>query len=284
MTPESIEKLLQPENPLPPVDLPDLPEILQQAVKKAGWDELKPVQRYTIPYVLAGRELMVQSRTGSGKTGAFVLPMLSLLDPSQPVCQALVLVPTRELARQVADQAELLGSVAGLRTVAVYGGVGYGAQLAAFRQGAHIVVGTPGRVLDHLLKESLTLEHLRLLVFDEADRMLSMGFYPDMRRVQEFLPRHEVNTSMFSATFPAEVIRLAGRFMREPQLLSLSRDHVQVTDTDHYYYLVPGMEKDRCLVRIIEMENPRSAIIFCNTKDNVNYVATVLKRFGYNAN
>ncbi|MBU4225682.1 MAG: DEAD/DEAH box helicase [Chloroflexi bacterium] len=242
-----------------------------------------PVQARTIPYLLAGREMMVQARTGSGKTGAFLLPMLERLDPARPHCQALILVPTRELARQVGREAETLCGEAGLRSVAVYGGVAYGAQIEALEGGAHIVVGTPGRVLDHLLKRTLSLKHLRMLVFDEADRMLSMGFYPDMKQIQSHLPERPINTSMFSATFPAYVMRTAREFMRAPEFISLSRDHVHVTDTEHVYYAIPGMDKDRTLVRLIEIENPAAAIIFCNTKSRVHYVTVVLQRFGYDA-
>jgi ATP-dependent RNA helicase DeaD len=242
-----------------------------------------PVQARAIPYLLAGRELLVQARTGSGKTGAFLLPLLVRLETKLNETQALILVPTRELARQVWQEAEVLCGPAGLRAAAVYGGVGYGQQNEALRNGAHIVVGTPGRVLDHLLRRNLSLEHLKTLVFDEADRMLSMGFYPDMRQVQRYLPPGGVETAMFSATFPSYVLRTAREFIREPEFLSLSRDHVHVTETEHVYYLVPGMDKDRSLVRIIEVENPVSAIIFCNTKTRVNYVSVVLQRFGYDA-
>jgi ATP-dependent RNA helicase DeaD len=242
-----------------------------------------PVQRRTIPYLLAERDLMVQSRTGSGKTAAYLLPMLERLDPRRPTCPALVLVPTRELARQVADEAYTLAGATGMRTAAVYGGVAYGPQLQAFRQGAHLVVGTPGRILDHLLKRNLSLKDLRMLVFDEADRMLSMGFYPDMRAIRRHLPPEPVHASMFSATFPAHVRRLAGEFLHQPGFLSLSRDHVHVTDVQHVYYMVPGMDKDRSLVRIIEVEMPPSALIFCNTRARVNYVTAVLQRFGYDA-
>jgi ATP-dependent RNA helicase DeaD len=171
----------------------------------------------------------------------------------------------------------------GVRTAVVYGGVAYGPQLQAFRQGAHLVVGTPGRILDHLIKRNLSLKDLRVLVFDEADRMLSMGFYPDMRKIQQHLPRHRIQACMFSATFTGRVMRLAGVFLSEPEFLSLSRDHVHVTDVDHVYYVVPRMDKDRSLVRIIEVENPTSALIFCNTRARVHYVATVLQRFGYDA-
>jgi len=242
-----------------------------------------PVQARAIPYLLAKRNMMIQARTGSGKTGAFILPMLERLDPSRANCQALILVPTRELARQVWQDAEKLIGDAGLKTVAVYGGVGYGSQIDALKQGTQIVVGTPGRVLDHLLKRTFSLEHLKMLIFDEADRMLSMGFYPDMQDVQRYLPKRSINTCMFSATFSEAVMRTAREFIREPEFISLSSDHVHVTDTEHIFYLVEGMDKDRSLVRLIEIENPTSAIIFCNTKDRVHYVSTVLQRFGYDA-
>ena len=138
-------------------------------------------------------------------------------------------------------------------------------------------------MLDHLLRRSLTLDKLKFLIFDEADRMLSMGFYPDMRRVQAYLPEKPISSYMFSATFPPQVIRLAAQFLQTPGFLNLSSDHIHVTETEHVYYTVPGMDKDRSLVRIIEVENPPSALIFCNTKVRVDYVATVLQRFGYDA-
>jgi len=268
---------------LPEIALESLPASLAAAVARAGWPALMPVQARAIPYLLAGQDIMAQARTGSGKTGAFLLPMLERLDPRRDACQALILVPTRELARQVWREAETLCGAAGLRTVAVYGGVGYGSQIDALKQGAQIVIGTPGRVLDHLLRRTLSLDGLRMLVFDEADRMLSMGFYPDMVRVQRYLPERRVHTSMFSATFPSYVMRLAQDFLRDPQFISLSSDHVHVTDTEHIFYTVPGMDKDRALVRLIEVENPSSAIIFCNTKVKVHYVTAVLQRFGYDA-
>ncbi len=276
----------QPKNitdELPPATLDDLPEKLRQGAVRAGWSSLMPVQAQAIPYLLARRDRMIQSRTGSGKTGAYLLPILSQVDPSRALTQALVLVPTRELARQVAVEAEVLGRDTGVRSAAVYGGVGYGPQLDALKAGAHLVIGTPGRILDHLLRRSLVLDDLSFLIFDEADRMLSMGFYPDMRRVQSYLPRQPVSTFMFSATFPPQVIRLAGQFMDQPGFLNLSSDHIHVTEVEHAYYVVPGMDKDRSLVRIIETENPLSALIFCNTKTRVEYVTVVLQRFGYDA-
>ena len=277
------EDIVEPDDALPEISFDQLPSGLQEASARAGWSTLMPVQAKAIPYMLAGRDLMIQSRTGSGKTGAFLLPIIDRLDADDRCCQALVLVPTRELAKQVVTAAEELSASTGLLPTAVYGGVAYGPQLDAFERGAHLVVGTPGRVLDHLLKRNLTLEGLKNLVFDEADRMLSMGFYPDMKRLQEFLPKRRISGSMFSATFPPHVRNLAGEFLDSPDFLSLSRDHVHVASTEHVFYDVPSMDKDRLLMRIIEIENPSSAIVFCNTKADVHYVAVVLKRFGYDA-
>lgn len=268
---------------LPEASIKDLPTKLQEGVTRAGWSDLTPVQAKAIPYLFSRKDMMIQSRTGSGKTGAYLLPMLELLNPLESRTQALVLVPTRELALQVENEAKTLFASSGYRAVAVYGGVGYRDQFAAFEAGAHLVVGTPGRILDHLLRKSFTLNHLKMLIFDEADRMLSMGFYPDMRRVQSYLPEKHIPSYMFSATFPPQVVRLSAQFMQSPGFLNLSSDHIHVSEVEHVFYSVPGMDKDRALVRIIEVENPLSALIFCNTKMRVDYVNTVLQRFGYDA-
>ncbi|MBX3049752.1 MAG: DEAD/DEAH box helicase [Anaerolineales bacterium] len=272
-----------PQDGLPATKLAELSARIQQAAQQVGWSELAPVQAMAVPYLLAGQDLMVQARTGSGKTGAFLLPMLDRLDPALKQAQALVLVPTRELASQVTDEATKLFADTGLEVVPVYGGVGYQQQIDGFQRGAQLVVGTPGRVLDHLLKRNLKLDHLKLLVMDEADRMLSMGFYQDMLEVQSYLPSKGVQGSMFSATFPANVQRLAERFLDKPAFLSLSRDHVHVTDVQHVMMKAARMDKDRALVRLLEIDNPPQALIFCNTKTRVTYVTTVLQRFGYNA-
>jgi ATP-dependent RNA helicase DeaD len=272
------------QNPIPDIRIEELSVPLREATLRAGWPSLMPVQARAIPYLLAGRNMMIQARTGSGKTGAFLLPLLERLDATRNVCQALILVPTRELAKQVGDEAETLFRTTGLRHATVYGGVGYGSQAQALASGAQVVIGTPGRVLDHLLKRTFTLEHIKILLFDEADRMLSMGFYPDMRQLRRYLPTNRaLHTCMFSATFPQAVMRTAQEFIREPEFINLSSDHVHVSEVEHVYYIVPGMDKDRSLVRLIEVENPASAIIFCNTKMRVNYVAVVLQRFGYDA-
>jgi ATP-dependent RNA helicase DeaD len=274
---------IEPENALPEISFEEISPLMQEAARRAGWTSLMPVQAKAMPYVLANRDLMVQSKTGSGKTGAFLLPLIERIDPAAACCQALILVPTRELAQQVVDEAKVLTGAAGIEAVAVYGGVAYGPQLDAFQRGAALVVGTPGRILDHLIKGNLMLDGLKMFVFDEADRMLSMGFYPDMKRLQEFMPSSGLNGYMYSATFPQVVLSLASEFLETPDFLSLSRDHVHVAETVHAFCDVPAMDKDRALMRFIEIENPDSALIFCNTKKNVNYLAVVLKRFGYDA-
>lgn len=279
----AVVAVAEPDDALPALELSALPEALQQACTRAGWGELMPVQSRALPYLLSGRDLMVQSRTGSGKTGTYLLPLLHTLRPEARTTQALVLVPTRELALQVEREAITLFADTKLSVAAIYGGVGYGKQLDALRDGASLVVGTPGRVLDHLLRKSLTLEHLRALVFDEADRMLSIGFYQDMKDIQRHLPRRRLQATLFSATYPPYVLKLAGEFMHAPDMLSLSHSQVHVAEVQHLYCECKPMDKDRALVRIIETENPSSAIIFCNTKANVHYVTAVLQGFGLNA-
>jgi ATP-dependent RNA helicase DeaD len=193
----------------------------------------------------------------------------------------MILVPTRELAIQVFEEATILLKDMGINVASVYGGVRYRDQIRAFEKGAHIVVGTPGRIIDHLNNDKLRLDYLQTLVFDEADRMLSMGFYPDMIEIKRFLPASKPQTTMYSATFPAEVRSLAFQFQNNAEFLNLSTDTIHVEEVDHVAYLVPGMEKDRALVRLLEIENPEAALIFCNTKQRVNYVAVVLDRFGF---
>ena len=273
----------EPENALPEVSLADLPQLLQTACAKAGWNSLMPVQSRALPYLLEGRDLMVQSRTGSGKTGTYLLPLMARLNPAMPAVQALILVPTRELAVQVEQEAKTLFKGSGFTVAAVYGGVGYGKQMEALRQGVSVVVGTPGRVLDHLLRRTLNLDHISALIFDEADRMLSIGFYPDMKEIQRYLPETSIHAMLFSATYPPHVLKLAGEFLTDPQMLSLSTTQIHVAEVQHLYCECKSMEKDRTLIKILEVENPASAIIFCNTKATVHFVTAVLQGFGFNA-
>lgn len=278
--------LLEPDPPLPPATLDALPPAVRTAVDAMGWTSLMPVQEKAIPYMLAGQDLIVQSRTGSGKTGAFLLPLFDRIDTSRAATQALILTPTRELARQIFEEFQRMSprddDSPPLTGVTVYGGVRYPPQIKALKAGVHVVIGTPGRVQDHLERGTLRLDDLDSLILDEADEMLSMGFYPAMRRLKRYLPgkRHSF---MFSATMPPKVRSLAREFLHEPGFLSLSVGQVGVDAIDHAYYPVEPMDKDRALVRLIEMENPDSAIIFANTRREVEYLHQFLQNYGYDA-
>ncbi len=279
--------LQEPDPPLPIATVESLPDRIRRAVQSIGWPGLMPVQERAIPYIVDRRDLIVQSRTGSGKTGAFLLPLFERLDPHTTTTQALVLCPTRELARQIHEEMEhmqraFLDDETQLSAALVYGGVRYKSQITALTAGAHVVIGTPGRILDHLDRGTFSLDDLQVLVLDEADEMLSMGFYPAMKALRRFLPR-ERNSYMFSATMPPKVRSLAEEFLHDPGFLSLSTGQVGVDSIEHRYYVVNAMEKDRVLVRVIEMENPESAIIFANTKRDVEYLSKFLRNFGYDA-
>lgn len=275
-------EISEPENRLPQASLASLSEPLRAACSRAGWTTLTPVQSLCIPYLLAGRDLMTQSRTGSGKTGCYLLPMIASLNPALRRPQALVLVPTRELARQVERESAVLFGQDGLRACAIYGGVGYKKQIADLRGGIDVVIATPGRAMDLIIRHELDFRDLRILVFDEADRMLSIGFYPDIKEIAGHLPAKR-QTALFSATYPPHVFRMAEEFMHDPEMLSLSRNEVHVAEVEHMFCQVKPMDKDRTLVRLLETENPASALVFCNTKADTHYVAGVLKGFGYNA-
>lgn len=271
----------EPDPPLPEATIASLPSALREAVGRLGWPTLMPVQQKAIPYLLAGRDIIVQSKTGSGKTGAFLLPLIEKLGTNEASPQALILTPTRELARQIhVTFEEAVDKEFGLRSVAVYGGVGYGPQLEAFRNGVELVVGTPGRVLDHLERGALRLDRLRVLILDEADEMLSVGFYPAMKQLLRFLPR-ERESYMFSATMPYKVQVLGEEFLHKPGFLSLGK--VSVDQMEHRYTVVAPMNKNHALVRYIELENPESAIIFANTKRRVEYLTGFLQSYGFDA-
>lgn len=276
------ESFTEPDPPLPSATVENLPPKLRDAVRSIGWSSLMPVQQKAIPYLLDGRDMIVQSRTGSGKTGGFLLPLFNLLDESLMAPQALVLSPTRELAKQIHEEFDRLRGKHEISSVVIYGGVKYEPQIKALKDGAQVIIGTPGRILDHIQQGRLRLDDLRMLVFDEADEMLSMGFYPDMLKLERYLPKDR-QSCMFSATMPKRVRYLSTKFLNDPGFLSLSSGNVSVDAIEHRYYRVDRMKKDRILVRLIEMENPDSAIIFANTKRDVEYLGQFLQNYGYDA-
>jgi ATP-dependent RNA helicase DeaD len=277
----------EPDPPLPSVTVDTLPDMCQQACLACGWTALMDVQQKAIPYLLDRRDMIVQSQTGSGKTGAFLLPLFDILDPSEREAQALILTPTRELARQIDEEFERMKLATPetneLDAALLYGGVAYGPQIDALNGGAQVVIGTPGRTLDHIKKRNFRTQHVSVFTLDEADEMLSMGFYPDMLDIMGYLP-DDRTTFLFSATMPAKVRTLARELQRNPGFLSLSSGgREKVEEIDYRYYLVNPMEKDETLAAIIEHEEPDSAIIFCNTKRNVSYLNKFLSNRGYDA-
>ncbi|MDT8325211.1 MAG: DEAD/DEAH box helicase, partial [Bacteroidota bacterium] len=274
--------LYEPENPLPDFSFDMLEEDLRERVTALGWTTPTPVQRKAIPYLLEGRDMIVQARTGSGKTGAYLLPIIQTIDTSKKYCQALILAPTRELAKQVSVVLEQLTVGTDLLSTVIYGGVRYGGQIKDLKDGAQIVVGTPGRILDHVYKGNLTLMNIHTLVFDEADEMLSMGFYPSMRKLRRQIPEKR-KTYMFSATIPYHVEQLAYEFLHNSDRLSLSKGNQSVTELEHRYYIAPSLQKDRSLLRLIEYENPDSALIFTNTKRDAEYLSEFLQNNGIEA-
>ncbi len=260
----------------------ELPDDIQAGIRDLGWSEPMPVQARVIPIMRSGGDLIVQARTGSGKTGAFGVPIAAEVDTELAETQALVMLPTRELANQVAVEVEALGRHRGVRTLPVYGGVGYGAQNDGLAAGAHVVVGTPGRMLDHLQAGRLDLSHLKILVFDEADELLSLGFWPDMREIQRYVPQDR-QSCLFSATIPEKVRSLSRVFLTEPEFVTLSEGQIAPAEIEHQFIVTTAQEKDANLVKILEIEDPESAIIFCNTKDDVRFVTTYLRKKGFDA-
>lgn len=259
-----------------------LPEDIRRGIDDLGWTEAMPVQAQSIPVMRKGGDLIVQARTGSGKTGAFGIPIVAELDPELRAPQALIMAPTRELANQITQEMEALGKHRGLICLPVYGGTAYGPQVEALEAGVHVIVGTPGRILDHLGQGRLSFADVKMVVFDEADELLSLGFWPDMREIRTYLPEKR-QSCLFSATMPEKVLALSRAFLDEPEFISLVEGHSSPSEIDHFFYLTSAQEKEANLRRIIEYEDPESAIIFCNTKDDVRFVTSYLQRYGYDA-
>ncbi len=263
-------------------DLAELPEDVLGGIRDLGWDEPMPVQSRVIPLMAKGRDLIVQARTGSGKTGAFGIPIVAGIETDRAVTQAIVLAPTRELANQVAREIEAMGRPRGVRTLPVYGGVGYQAQNDGLREGAHVIVGTPGRILDHLGSGRMDLRDAKILVMDEADELLSLGFWPDMREIRSYLP-DERQSCLFSATIPEKVRSLARAFLDDPEFVTLSEGQLAPQEIEHFFYVTTAQEKPDHLLRVLQYEDPEAAIVFCNTKDDVRFVTGFLQRAGLDA-
>ncbi len=271
-----------PKEEQPTFDVIPLSPEVRSAVAELGYVHPTPVQRAVFESAARGKDLVVQARTGTGKTAAFGLPLVDrLVRRKVKAVQALVLCPTRELALQVTRELDALGKHAGLAVLPVYGGAPMLRQIEGLKEGAQILVGTPGRVLDHLRRKTLDPSKIRVLVLDECDEMLSMGFLPQILEIWNQLPK-ELQVLLFSATVPRPVLRVADARLREPEFITLSGDQIGALEIEHYVYISQG-DKLQELLRILKVEAPESAIVFCNTRDDTQRVATELQRAGYNA-
>ncbi len=267
----------------PTFDVLPLGAEVRRAIDEMGYRHPTPVQRAVFEPASEGRSLVVQARTGTGKTAAFGLPIVDrLVRPSLKAVQALALCPTRELALQVSREIEQIGKYRGAKVVAIYGGASMGKQVEALEGGAQIVVGTPGRVLDHLRQKTLDPSGVRVLVLDEADEMLSMGFARELHAILDTLPKNRQGL-FFSATIPPDIERLAHSQLKNPEIITLSSDQVGALQIAHYVYVLRQVDKRDQLMRILEVEDPESAVIFCNTRDETQRVAEVLKARGFDA-
>jgi len=254
-----------------------------EALNDLGYEKPSPIQAECIPHLLSGRDVLGMAQTGSGKTAAFSLPLLNNIDPDLRAPQILVLAPTRELAVQVAEaMTEFSKHMRGVNVVALYGGQRYDVQLRALRQGPQIVVGTPGRLLDHLKRGTLDLSKLSGLVLDEADEMLRMGFIEDVETIMAQIPEGH-QTALFAATMPEAIRRITRRFMKEPQEVRIQSSVTTRPDISQSYWSVYGMRKNEALVRFLEAEDFDAAIIFVRTKNATLEVAEALERNGYNS-
>ena len=254
-----------------------------EALNDLGYEKPSPIQAECIPHLLGGRDVLGMAQTGSGKTAAFSLPLLNNLDPELRAPQILVLAPTRELAVQVAEaMTDFSKHMRGVNVVALYGGQRYDVQLRALRQGPQIVVGTPGRLLDHLKRGTLDLSKLSGLVLDEADEMLRMGFIEDVETIMAQIPEGH-QTALFSATMPEAIRRITRRFMKEPQEVRIQSSVTTRPDISQSYWTAYGMRKNEALVRFLEAEDFDAAIIFVRTKNATLEVAEALERSGYSS-
>ena len=248
-----------------------------RAIDELGFMAPTPVQTEAIPVLRAGKDLLAQAQTGTGKTAAFAIPIIERIDPAQKAPQALIVVPTRELALQVTREFGAIGKYRHTHEVAIYGGVPYGPQERALKRGAQIVVGTPGRVLDHIQRGTLSLAVVRIVILDEADRLLDMGFAPDVRRLLRLVPK-ERQTALFSATLTGEVRDLAFRFTNQPEQIAIDPERRTIGSVEQVYVEVLEEDKVRVLEELLRRWETEQVLIFRHTKRGVDRLLTDLDR------
>ena len=252
-----------------------------RAITEMGFEEASPIQAQAIPVVLEGRDMIGQAQTGTGKTAAFGLPLLQKVDPKVKKLQAIVLLPTRELAIQVAEELRRFAKfMHGIKVLPVYGGQDIVRQIRALKDGTQIVVGTPGRVMDHMRRKTVKMDHVHTVVLDEADEMLNMGFLEDMETILSQLPE-ERQTLMFSATMPQAIADIAKKFQKDPVTVRVIKKELTVPKVTQYYYEVKPKNKVEVMCRLLDMYSPKLSIIFCNTKRQVDELVQALQGRGY---
>jgi len=259
-----------------------LTQDLLTAIEKHGYVEATPIQEKTIPLTMAGKDVIGQAQTGTGKTAAFGLPILEMIDNDNKDVQALVVSPTRELAIQTQEELFKLGRDKHVRVQAVFGGADIRRQINGLNHGAHIVVGTPGRLIDHIRRGTINLSHVKTLVLDEADEMLNMGFLEDIESILKAVP-DERQTLLFSATMPAAIKRIGVQFMTNPEHIQIAAKELTTDLVDQYYVRVRDFEKFDVLTRILDVQQPQLAIMFGRTKRRVDELTRGLELRGFNA-
>lgn len=262
-------------------DLPLSKEIMK-GVKDLGFNKLFPIQAQAIIPLLEGKDIIGQAQTGTGKTAAFSIPMVQNLNPNSKTIQGLVLEPTRELAIQTAEHIRLIGKYTPLKVLAIYGGTSIQRQIRTLERGIHIVVATPGRLIDHIKRRTLSLKSVKVIVLDEADRMLDMGFRNDLDYILSKMPLNR-QTSLFSATIDRSVMRICHRYLKNPEEILVSKDEIALTQMSQHYITVNPRDKFEILCDIIEKYSIQRAILFCRTRIRTNRLARKLKQQRYDA-
>lgn len=257
------------------------PEVLK-AVLKMGFEEPTPIQEKTIPVLMTGKDVIGQAQTGTGKTAAFGIPIVEMVEKNNFSVQAIILAPTRELAIQAAEEMNKLGSFKNLHALPVYGGTSIERQIKALKKGVHIVVGTPGRVLDHIQRRTLSLKGVKIAVLDEADEMLDMGFLEDITKILAETPAQR-QTLLFSATMPAEIVRISKRYMTSPERIRVASEAMTAPKINQIFYEVRHNEKVEALSRLIDSDDGGRFLIFCHTKKEADEVSSDLRLRGYDA-
>lgn len=257
-------------------------EEIKHAISDIGFEEATGIQAESIPLILSGKDVIGHSHTGTGKTAAFSIPAIEIIDKAlKKATQILILCPTRELAIQACDEIKKLTKYKRfIKTVPIYGGQPIERQFEALKGGAQIIVGTPGRVMDHMRRKTISFSHLKMVILDEADEMLSMGFREDIETILKDVPE-ERQTILFSATMSDEIMEITKLYQHEPEIVKITREEITVPNIDQYYYEIPAGKKTEALSRLLDRYNPSRSIVFCNTKKQVGDLAEELSAMGY---